>query len=200
MRSGIPPNHSLSFSPSCIIYTMNSVAVCFFLCSVFCVCAAPLSYSSGLSVCSSAPVSMKIQPLNQTALMVSWERPLTIYHPPIASYMVSYSWVKSDVADEKTFTKTGDQRTVSITNCLSEPANARIIFFLLFSYISFSFSAWMWFEQFRFFFFKTSDVCGRIRGWLDQWQCVEEVTGCDELCLWLLDDMRAQTLPCHSPV
>ncbi|XP_029990257.1 receptor-type tyrosine-protein phosphatase gamma [Sphaeramia orbicularis] len=60
-------------------------------------------------VCSSAPVSMKIQPLNQTALMVSWERPLTIYHPPITSYMVSYSWVKRDVADEKTFTKTGDQ-------------------------------------------------------------------------------------------
>uniref|UniRef100_A0A8D0D177 protein-tyrosine-phosphatase n=1 Tax=Sander lucioperca TaxID=283035 RepID=A0A8D0D177_SANLU len=63
----------------------------------------------GLSVCSSAPVSMKIQPLNQTALMVSWERPLTVYHPPITSYMVSYSWVKRDVADEKTFTKTGDQ-------------------------------------------------------------------------------------------
>ncbi|XP_071761611.1 receptor-type tyrosine-protein phosphatase gamma isoform X1 [Centroberyx gerrardi] len=60
-------------------------------------------------VCSSAPVSMKIQPLNQTALMVSWERPLTIYHPPITSYMVSYSWVKSDVANEKTFAKTGDQ-------------------------------------------------------------------------------------------
>ncbi|XP_074523072.1 receptor-type tyrosine-protein phosphatase gamma [Halichoeres trimaculatus] len=60
-------------------------------------------------VCSSAPVSMKIKPLNQTALMVSWERPLTIYHPPITSYMVSYSWVKRDVADEKTFTKTGDQ-------------------------------------------------------------------------------------------
>ncbi|CAJ1050651.1 receptor-type tyrosine-protein phosphatase gamma [Xyrichtys novacula] len=60
-------------------------------------------------VCSSAPVSMKIKPLNQTALMVSWERPLTVYHPPITSYMVSYSWVKRDVADEKTFTKTGDQ-------------------------------------------------------------------------------------------
>ncbi|KAM9859307.1 receptor-type tyrosine-protein phosphatase gamma [Aulostomus maculatus] len=60
-------------------------------------------------VCSSAPVSMKIQPLNQTALTVSWERPLTIYHPPITSYMVSYSWVKRDVADEKTFTETGDQ-------------------------------------------------------------------------------------------
>uniref|UniRef100_A0A8C6W0J1 protein-tyrosine-phosphatase n=1 Tax=Nothobranchius furzeri TaxID=105023 RepID=A0A8C6W0J1_NOTFU len=65
------------------------------------------------SVCSSAPVSMKIQPLNQTALIVSWERPLTIYHPPITSYMVSYSWVKRDVADEKTFSKTGDQ---SMTN------------------------------------------------------------------------------------
>lgn len=60
-------------------------------------------------VCSSAPVNMKIQPLNRTALVVSWERPLTIYHPPITSYMVSYSWVKRDVADEKTFTETGDQ-------------------------------------------------------------------------------------------
>ena len=72
------------------------------------------SFLSALSVCSSAPVSMKIQPLNQTALMVSWERPLTIYHPPITGYMVSYSWVKRDVADEKTFTKTGDQRMVSV--------------------------------------------------------------------------------------
>lgn len=65
-----------------------------------------------MSVCSSAPVGMKIQPLNQTALIVSWERPLTVYHPPITSYMVSYSWSKSDVADEKTFSKIGDQRTV----------------------------------------------------------------------------------------
>lgn len=38
------------------------------------------------------------------------------------------------------------------------------------------------------------------RGWLDQWQCVEQVTGCDELWVRLLDDMWAQTLPCHSPV
>uniref|UniRef100_A0A8C4HTD6 protein-tyrosine-phosphatase n=1 Tax=Dicentrarchus labrax TaxID=13489 RepID=A0A8C4HTD6_DICLA len=66
-------------------------------------------------------VSMKIQPLNQTALMVSWERPLTVYHPPITSYMVSYSWVKRDVADEKTFTKTGDQSMVSIIiNCCQQ--------------------------------------------------------------------------------
>uniref|UniRef100_A0A665V1F0 Receptor-type tyrosine-protein phosphatase gamma n=1 Tax=Echeneis naucrates TaxID=173247 RepID=A0A665V1F0_ECHNA len=60
-------------------------------------------------VCSSAPMSMKIHPLNQTALMVSWESPLMVYHPPIKSYMVSYGWVKRDVADENTFTKTGDQ-------------------------------------------------------------------------------------------
>ncbi|XP_061583277.1 receptor-type tyrosine-protein phosphatase gamma isoform X4 [Cololabis saira] len=70
-------------------------------------------------VCSSAPVSMKIQPLNQTALMVSWERPLTIYHPPITGYMVSYSWVKRDVADEKTFSKTGDQRMKAVITNVS---------------------------------------------------------------------------------
>ncbi|XP_034536847.1 receptor-type tyrosine-protein phosphatase gamma [Notolabrus celidotus] len=70
-------------------------------------------------VCSSAPVSMKIKPLNQTALMVSWERPLTVYHPPITSYMVSYSWVKRDVADEKTFTKTGDQSMKAVITNVS---------------------------------------------------------------------------------
>ncbi|KAM7006556.1 receptor-type tyrosine-protein phosphatase gamma [Tautogolabrus adspersus] len=70
-------------------------------------------------VCSSAPVSMKIKPLNQTALMVSWERPLTVYHPPITSYMVSYSWVRRDVADEKTFTKTGDQSMKAVITNVS---------------------------------------------------------------------------------
>ncbi|KAM3877719.1 receptor-type tyrosine-protein phosphatase gamma [Diretmus argenteus] len=70
-------------------------------------------------VCSSAPVNMKIQPLNQTALMVSWERPLTVYHPPITSYMVSYSWVKRDVANEKTFTKTGDQSMKAVITNVS---------------------------------------------------------------------------------
>ncbi|XP_076012652.1 receptor-type tyrosine-protein phosphatase gamma isoform X2 [Genypterus blacodes] len=70
-------------------------------------------------VCSSAPVSMKVQPLNRTALLLSWERPLTIYHPPISSYMVSYSWVKSDVANEKTFTKTGDQSMKAVITNVS---------------------------------------------------------------------------------
>ncbi|XP_060925456.1 receptor-type tyrosine-protein phosphatase gamma [Limanda limanda] len=69
--------------------------------------------------CSSAPVSMKIKPLNQTALMVSWERPLTVYHPPITSYTVSYSWVKRDVADENTFTKTGDQSMKAVITNVS---------------------------------------------------------------------------------
>uniref|UniRef100_A0A8C4HRW1 protein-tyrosine-phosphatase n=1 Tax=Dicentrarchus labrax TaxID=13489 RepID=A0A8C4HRW1_DICLA len=78
-------------------------------------------FKSAIKDACSAPVSMKIQPLNQTALMVSWERPLTVYHPPITSYMVSYSWVKRDVADEKTFTKTGDQSMVSIIiNCCQQ--------------------------------------------------------------------------------
>lgn len=97
-----------------------------------------------LSVCSSAPVSMKIQPLNQTALMVSWERPLTVYHPPITSYMVSYSWVKRDVADEKTFTKTADQRTVSISSCLREKENFFIFFFILVQVLLLS--ALVWFQ------------------------------------------------------
>ncbi|XP_041636069.1 receptor-type tyrosine-protein phosphatase gamma [Cheilinus undulatus] len=70
-------------------------------------------------VCSSAPVSIRIKPLNQTAMMVSWERPLTVYHPPITSYMVSYSWVKRDVADEKTFTKTGDQSMKAVITNVS---------------------------------------------------------------------------------
>ncbi|KAM4613068.1 receptor-type tyrosine-protein phosphatase gamma [Polymixia lowei] len=70
-------------------------------------------------VCSSAPVNMKIQPLNQTALMVSWERPLTIYHSPITSYMISYSWVKSDIANEKTFAKTGDQTMKAVITNVS---------------------------------------------------------------------------------
>ncbi|XP_061731188.1 receptor-type tyrosine-protein phosphatase gamma-like [Nerophis ophidion] len=70
-------------------------------------------------VCSSAPVSMKIRPLNRTALMVSWQRPLSVYQPPISSYMVSYSWVKRDVADEETFTKTGDQSMKAVITNVS---------------------------------------------------------------------------------
>ncbi|CAI9159550.1 unnamed protein product [Rangifer tarandus platyrhynchus] len=60
-------------------------------------------------VCSSPPVHMKVQPLNQSALQVSWSQPETIYHPPITSYMVSYSWTKNEDEKEKTFTKDSDK-------------------------------------------------------------------------------------------
>ncbi|KAJ1069051.1 hypothetical protein K5549_000362 [Capra hircus] len=52
---------------------------------------------------------MKVQPLNQTALQVSWSQPETIYHPPIMNYMVSYSWTKNEDEKEKTFTKDSDK-------------------------------------------------------------------------------------------
>lgn len=63
-------------------------------------------------VCSSPPVHMKVQPLNQSALQVSWSQPETIYHPPITSYMVSYSWTKNEDEKEKTFTKDSDKDLV----------------------------------------------------------------------------------------
>lgn len=109
---------------------------------------------------------MKIQPLNQTALMVSWERPLTVYHPPITSYMVSYSWVKRDVADEKTFTKTGDQSMVSVAiscaNSRSIPDHSSLpepstLFFFYQDGCGSHSSDWF-----------VSDASVRIRGWLHQ--------------------------------
>uniref|UniRef100_A0A2K5NBC5 Receptor-type tyrosine-protein phosphatase gamma n=1 Tax=Cercocebus atys TaxID=9531 RepID=A0A2K5NBC5_CERAT len=60
-------------------------------------------------VCSSPPIHMKVQPLNQTALQVSWSQPETIYHPPIMNYMISYSWTKNEDEKEKTFTKDSDK-------------------------------------------------------------------------------------------
>ncbi|XP_045146062.1 receptor-type tyrosine-protein phosphatase gamma [Echinops telfairi] len=60
-------------------------------------------------VCSSPPIHMKVQPLNQTALQVSWSRPETIYHPPIMNYVISYSWTKNEDEKEKTFTKDSDK-------------------------------------------------------------------------------------------
>ncbi|EGV95921.1 Receptor-type tyrosine-protein phosphatase gamma, partial [Cricetulus griseus] len=60
-------------------------------------------------VCSSPPIHMKVQPLNQTALQVSWSQPEAIYHPPIMNYMISYSWTKNEDEKEKTFTKDSDK-------------------------------------------------------------------------------------------
>lgn len=55
---------------------------------------------------------MKVQPLNQTTLQVSWSQPETVYHPPIMNYMVSYSWTKNEDEKEKTFTKDSDKDLV----------------------------------------------------------------------------------------
>lgn len=55
---------------------------------------------------------MKVQPLNQTALQVSWSQPETIYHPPIMNYVISYSWTKNEDEKEKTFTKDSDKDLV----------------------------------------------------------------------------------------
>lgn len=60
---------------------------------------------------------MKVQPLNQTALQVSWSQPETIYHPPIMNYMISYSWTKNEDEKEKTFTKDSDKDLVKAPCC-----------------------------------------------------------------------------------
>lgn len=54
------------------------------------------------TVCSSPPVNMKVQPLNRTALVVSWTPPQIVYHPPIISFMISYSSSKNEESYEIT--------------------------------------------------------------------------------------------------
>ncbi|XP_077458632.1 receptor-type tyrosine-protein phosphatase gamma-like isoform X1 [Stigmatopora argus] len=53
-------------------------------------------------VCSSAPVNMKVQHVNVSALVVRWARPEVIYHPPILHFLVSYSWTAHDDSFEET--------------------------------------------------------------------------------------------------
>uniref|UniRef100_A0A803KED2 Receptor-type tyrosine-protein phosphatase gamma n=1 Tax=Xenopus tropicalis TaxID=8364 RepID=A0A803KED2_XENTR len=67
-------------------------------------------------VCSTPPVNMKVHPVNKTALLVTWNQPETIYHPPVISFMVSYSWTKNDEAKEKTFTKENDKDLKAVIN------------------------------------------------------------------------------------
>ncbi|XP_030634258.1 receptor-type tyrosine-protein phosphatase gamma [Chanos chanos] len=70
-------------------------------------------------VCSSAPINMKVKALNGSALVVTWDRPLTVYHPPVVSFLISYSWVKDDVAYEKTFTQTSNLKTRAVITHVS---------------------------------------------------------------------------------
>lgn len=62
--------------------------------SYFCFCL--------LLVCSSAPINMKVQHVNGSALVVRWARPEVTYHPPILHFLVSYSWTSHDDSYEET--------------------------------------------------------------------------------------------------
>ncbi|XP_056251447.1 receptor-type tyrosine-protein phosphatase gamma-like isoform X1 [Seriola aureovittata] len=53
-------------------------------------------------VCSSAPINMKVQHVNGSALVVRWARPEVTYHPPILHFLVSYSWTAHDDSYEET--------------------------------------------------------------------------------------------------
>lgn len=55
-----------------------------------------------LLVCSSAPINMKVQHVNGSALVVRWARPEVTYHPPILHFLVSYSWTSHDDSYEET--------------------------------------------------------------------------------------------------
>uniref|UniRef100_W5LAN1 protein-tyrosine-phosphatase n=1 Tax=Astyanax mexicanus TaxID=7994 RepID=W5LAN1_ASTMX len=69
--------------------------------------------------CSSAPINMKVLPLNRTALVVRWSRPEITYDPPIVSYLISYSWTKNDEAYEETFVKGSDQKLEAVIKPVS---------------------------------------------------------------------------------
>lgn len=53
-------------------------------------------------MCSSAPINMKVQHVNASALVVRWARPEVTYHPPILHFLVSYSWTSHDDSYEET--------------------------------------------------------------------------------------------------
>ncbi|XP_060775396.1 receptor-type tyrosine-protein phosphatase gamma isoform X2 [Neoarius graeffei] len=67
-------------------------------------------------VCSSVPDNMKGLPLNRTAMLLTWDRPSIIYHPPLVGFFVTYSWVKDDITIEKMFTQSSEHHTAVITH------------------------------------------------------------------------------------
>ncbi|XP_060724133.1 receptor-type tyrosine-protein phosphatase gamma isoform X1 [Tachysurus vachellii] len=73
-------------------------------------------------VCSSIPDNMKVRPLNQSAMVLTWDRPSTIYHPPLVGFLVTYSWVKDDVTIEKMFTQSSDHHTRAVITHMSPDA------------------------------------------------------------------------------
>ncbi|MCJ8729428.1 hypothetical protein PDJAM_G00106170 [Pangasius djambal] len=73
-------------------------------------------------VCSSIPDNMKVRPLNRTAMVLTWDRPSTIYHPPLVGFLVTYSWVKDDVTIEKMFTQSSEHHTRAVITHMSPDA------------------------------------------------------------------------------
>ncbi|XP_051986844.1 receptor-type tyrosine-protein phosphatase gamma isoform X1 [Xyrauchen texanus] len=70
-------------------------------------------------VCSSVPDNMKVHPLNQTALVFTWDWPSMVYHPPIVGFLVSYSWVKDEMPFEKTFTQSSEHSMRAVISLVS---------------------------------------------------------------------------------
>lgn len=65
-------------------------------------------------MCSSAPINMKVQHVNASALVVRWARPEVTYHPPILHFLVSYSWTSHDDSYEETHLTDPRHRLVSL--------------------------------------------------------------------------------------
>ncbi|XP_069499852.1 receptor-type tyrosine-protein phosphatase gamma isoform X2 [Ambystoma mexicanum] len=70
-------------------------------------------------VCSTPPINMKVQPMNRTALLVTWNEPEFLYHPPIINYMISYSWTKNEEEKERTFFRDSDKDLKAVINHVS---------------------------------------------------------------------------------
>lgn len=78
------------YFPISILLSLTSTLLSF-LCTFSCI-----------AVCSSAPINMKVQHVNSSALVVRWARPEVTYHPPILHFLVSYSWTAHDDSYEET--------------------------------------------------------------------------------------------------
>ncbi|XP_028261737.1 receptor-type tyrosine-protein phosphatase gamma-like [Parambassis ranga] len=70
-------------------------------------------------VCSSAPINMKVQHVNGSALVVRWAHPEITYHPPILHFLVSYSWTAHDDSYEETHLTDAKQKLEAIISPVS---------------------------------------------------------------------------------
>lgn len=97
-------SHVLFFSPIFSILLLiplptNPSFICSYPLYLFCISFIPASIL--FPVCSSAPINMKVQHVNSSALVVRWAHPEVTYHPPILHFLVSYSWTAHDDSYEE---------------------------------------------------------------------------------------------------